>query len=338
MKFKIAKLYFKGPLALMDKKKDEFVKEVWKLPSDKLKGAMAYALDALGHKVEDFWDNVIVSSAFPFWDGEQTFYFFPKPMIKLPVKPSDNLQHAKNIKKIRFLEKMLFEKVINDEEFDLYEDAEFLEGKKFIAPPGILNGKTKVHLMKSQAEGKIALGNIYNVGSEAKPAPYFVSRTFFNPEKSGLYFLFEGDEEWVKKALDFFKGEGIGADKTYGNGELRDFKIDEMNLNIPEETNGHISLSKYIPAEDEIRTLLQSRFSIGKYGGFIAGARNENLRHWSKQTVWMIDEGAFLASTGKPNGKYVNVVDSESENALGHPVWREGRPFTIPVKIKNLDA
>src|SRR5690625_1435371 len=131
--FRVVKLLFQSPLHIHKNKGDYDTSEEM-LHSDTISAAMAakgYSLyDSFDGK--DFMNHITVSSAFPFY-GDQ--YFFPKPMIRLPVTieelPADESSaESKKLKKIQFIEQGLFEEIINGkDEVILSEDMIQAEGK-----------------------------------------------------------------------------------------------------------------------------------------------------------------------------------------------------------------
>ena len=345
MKLKIVKLYFKGPVSLMHRKKDEFVEEVSVFPSDKLKSALASAYYQLtGKDFENFWNKVKISSAFPFFsDKGKTVYFFPRPFspTKIILKDKeDDPRMKKKIKKIKFLDNHLFKKAVNGEQVELEGETMneiFPVGNAFAVSSenkDFLSGKT---LFKSQTEEKIALGNISVLQTEAQATPFYVSRTYFDPEHSGLFFIYEGDTEvkdMLQKALYFLQDYGLGADKTFGGGHIKKCECSKLEIQTPEEPDGYLLLSKYIPEKNEVEHLRESYYNISKHKGFIASALHEKFRHWVKKAIWRIDEASVIVKH-KPEGKNVKVVCDKTANKIGHNVYMDGRPLYIPLKLQE---
>lgn len=329
--FNIVKLYFTEPLALMSEKKDEFQNEVLVYPSDTLKGALVSGLALTGNENEiaRLNENLKVSSAYPFVNDK---YFFPKPMIKLPFVETGKPGENKVFKKIQFIEKSLFEKVLNSVDIRLTNN-NFIHSGKFIVE-NKENYPDKIY--ESQTEERVSIGNT-NVFAEAeKGSPFYVSRTYFEHTenyKAGLYFVYEADEEsnsLLKRALEVLQDEGIGADRRIGNGRFI-FEFTKIDLNIPEKANKQMLLSKYIPTKEEIENGLldKASYNLSKRGGYLAGTSREQFAHYSKRDIYLIDEASVFDVSANIQGKIVDLLDEANRNEIKHPVWREGRPVVI---------
>ncbi len=338
--FSIAKLYFREPLALMSEKKDEFQNEVLMLPSDMIKAALMSALAMVGTQVEidKLNEGLIVSSAFPFFEEH---YFFPRPMSALPVEhPTRNPKNRKTVKKIRFIEKPLFEKVLRAEKF-LVKEENFIHGNKFLvqdkkkfalqAADGSDMGEK---IYDTQTVGRVSLGNLIVLETGEKGSPYYVSRTYFR-QGGGLFFIYKTkDEELFRKAMDMWQSEGTGADRRIGNGHFT-YKLTEIDLDVPDNADRQMILSKYIPEKDEVAKGLLSGASYmpSVRGGYVAGTSKEAYAHWLKNKITVLDESSVFPKSFALQGRNVMVSNEKLEAVLGHKVYRDGRAISIPIKI-----
>ena len=339
--YQIAKLYFYQPLALMSGKKDEFQNEVLSLPSDTLKAAIISGLAKIDpEKVDLLNEDLTVSSAYPFYDDR---YFFPKPMNKLPVKDNSEIGMAKKIKKIAFLDLPLFEKTINRIEFDITGNNLLHNGKFLVANKEEYPKK----LYAAQTEERVQIGNVNMFATDQRPAPFYISRTYFyQPEKTGdrqnkldnrtgLYFIYlTSHKDILQKALEFLQDEGLGADKNVGNGKFT-VTFDSLKLNIPDDANKQIILSKFIPGQQNIQNGLldNAAYLLDKRNGYIAGTVNESYAHWQKRSVFMLREASVFDINFELTGKNVVLSTAKAENVLKHKVYRDGRPVSIPAKF-----
>jgi len=339
--FKIVKLYFYEPLALMSEKKDEFQNEVSSLSSDMLKAAIVSALANFSDadSISDLNDDLRVSSAFLFYDK---VYFFPKPLTKLPIHINpENIKQNKQIKHILWIEQSLFEKVINNETFDLEQQKFYQNGKLLV------NGQLSLpeNLYKAQTEERVSIGNTVYFPETEKGSPYYISRTYFyngvnhqqveEAQAAGLYFIYDTKhEDLLVKSLSFLQDEGFGADRRVGNGRFR-FELTDLELRLPDKATHQMLVSKYIPEKDLVdKGLLEnSFFRLHKTSGYAAGSRKENMIHWKKKSVFMLKEGAIFPKEYNLNGKNVKLSTDEFENVAGHPLYRDGRPVSIPIEI-----
>ena len=338
--FSAIKLMFRGPLALMSEKKDEFKPEITHIPSDTLKAALVSALGFMGDEknVKKLNENLIVSSAYPYLND---IFFFPRPRIQMHFSgvPEDP-GFRKKIKRIAFLDRDLFEKVINGEEISFDNIIMLHNGKFWLKKHENLNINTDTKIYAVQSAGRVQIGNL-NVFSESeKGDPYYVSRTYFkrNDDKehmvSGLYFIYHTDDEQpLEKALNILKDEGLGSDRKFGNGHFEWEKVN-LQLNIPENPAGYVLLSRYIPGQNEIANnmLKTSSFELALSSGYISGTVKEGFAHWLRKNIWMIEAGSVLNTSEDLKGKQVVVSTDEMEKALGHQVFRDGRAITIGYK------
>ncbi len=350
----IVKLYFTEPLALMSEKKDEFQKEVVSYPSDTLKGALVSGLAwglrdkdmaSLNRKTEKFNENLRVSAAYLFYEDRKqnkSYYFFPKPMTRLPVKPTGKPGESKRIKKIQFIEKSLFEKILKAETFPLDDSQTLHNGKIIVSDKSVF--REKVKLYASETYGRVKIGNVNVLGDGEKGSPFYVSRTFFYHKKdketdgvAGLYFIFEAADEETMTMLDIalkvLEDEGLGADRRLGNGRFS-YRMSTMELNIPDQADRQMILSKYIPTQEEIKgkVLENASYNLTKRGGYVSGTLQENFAHYSKRNIYTIDEASVFDIEHTLAGKYVDLLDEKNRKEIGHPVWREGRPLSIALK------
>lgn len=185
----IVKLIMREPVALGRARDDAFVSKVLTLPSDTLKAAIVSATAQL-HSPEltnNLNQNLIVSSAFPFFNEH---LFFPKPFQNLQTNPHPDTTPglAKKVKKIEFLEKSLFEKVIQGQKIDLNVNNVglflFQKTETQVAVPKIF---------EVQTVERVTLGcKPFLNDADEKGTPYYFTRTYFNNlhgNQSGFWFI-----------------------------------------------------------------------------------------------------------------------------------------------------
>ena len=332
--YKIVKLFFHEPIALMSELKDEFQNEVSSLSSDMIKSAILSSLSKISNEkeVELLNEDLILSSAFLFYNNT---YFFPKPMAKLPL--TENIINFKKIKNIEWLDQTLFEKTINNETFNLDEQV-FLQNGKILT---IKQPSIPEYIYKVQTEERVSVGNTIYFPESEKGSPYYISRTYFLQGDaefsgvSGMYFLYNTKyENLLQKSLSFLQDEGFGADRRVGNGHFK-FELRNLELNLPSQATNRMILSKFIPKEENIKQglLNQASYKLHKTSGFISGSSKENMAHWKKKSIFMIKEASLFPSKFILIGKNVVLSTPKFEEIAGHRVYREGRPFDIPVNI-----
>ncbi len=328
--FKIVKLLFDSPLHIHKGKGGYDVSEEI-LHSDTISSAIA----AMGYKLDDSFDgfsflnNMVLSSAFPFYKEQ---FFLPKPMIRLPLKieeydESESSKEAKDLKKLKYIEKEIFEQLITIGDTvsistdDLKVGGQYLSTKslnKFIET----TSQQRVHVPRDNSDSK----------------PYYLERIYFDQSKgkTGLYFFLEADPKHLEKAIElicFLGDEGIGTDRAVGNGQFS-VEVDELKLYLPESENS-LALSLYWPTPEEIKSgiLDDSSYNLVKRGGFIAGYNLTQFRHLRKNSVYMFTEGSVFSS-GAITGR-VGSLRPEWNDPTLNEIYRSGKVFTIPIDYKR---
>nr|NQU94492.1 type III-A CRISPR-associated RAMP protein Csm4 [Bacteroidota bacterium] len=262
-----------------------------------------------------------VSSAFPF---SRNLLFFPKPMAKLPVSenPEDS-KLPKKLKKVEFLEKQVFEKVLNKQEInvaeDCFNDSFMTDGKNDQLPFYQKEVQQRVMVPRDGAGDSI---------------PYYIDRIWFK-EGSGLFFIIEtGKEESIIKAcLRYLSDTGFGTDKSVGNGQFRlpEPIFENIDVELPEDADKQVSLSLYCPAKEEINhsMLDESSYNLEKRGGYMAGSSNDEFRHLRKKQVYMFSCGSVFPQA-RLAGKITDIRPEWNTQDM-HPVYRDGRGFFLPL-------
>ena len=250
----------------------------------------------------------------------------------------------KKIKKIAFLDLPMFEKTINKIEFEISSNNLLFGGKFLVTDKDGYPGK----LYTAQTEERVQIGNLNMLATEDRPAPFYVSRTYFyqpnenktksekiDNRKAGLYFIYQTKyKDLLLKALNLLQDEGIGADKNLGNGRFNVI-FDTLKLDVPDDANKQIILSKFIPQPSSIQKGLldKATYLLDKRNGYIAGTINEAYAHWQKRTVFMLREASVFDINFELKGKNVILSTEKAEKVLHHKVYRDGRPVSIPAKF-----
>ena len=296
------------------------------LQSDTLSSALAAVRVQRGKSegLDLFLGSFSISSAFPYKKvGDQTLYFLPKAQGRLNVEVKGEEEHVyrKRLKKVAFVEQSLWQRLMAGER--LVVDLSQLAGQ-FLLPEGIKVGATYM----TQVSQRVTVSRD---GDDA--VPFFFEWRYFDAD-CGLYCLLDADHACKAEVFDLFAqlGEnGIGTDRSVGGGR---FEVQESHLTLqtPNDANAQILLSTYIPTEDEAETLnlSASSYSMLIRGGFMAGSQEPHLKHLRKKSIFMFAPGSLFATTRTLHGKVVDLRPSFNDPSL-HPVYRSGRPFSIPI-------
>lgn len=265
-----------------------------------------------------FFNGFRISSAFP-WCGEDLF--LPKPGdMRFQFEKPDDLTEAKRAKKISYVAAETFRSWASNPEKDIrvkdiqIGDSAFLfttEGKKFLY--------TAVQ-QRAQVPA----------GGEGDTRPYYFERLLF-AENSGLYFLISFQDEQLKPqvmhALHLLGDQGIGTDRTVGNGQFEMVRTEDY---VPPVGNKgvQVALGLYLPSKEEVANinLEESYWSLIRRGGYIAGSGNQALRSLRKNNIYFFGEGSTFKCDKELQGRFVDLQPSWNTAGM-HPVWRCGKPL-----------
>lgn len=239
--------------------------------------------------------NVRISSAFPY--KEDTIYF-PKPRIRINTN-IDDFKILKDLKKVEFIPKEYFDKIINMEELD-HKDL-----KSLTTNTG--------GFYKEEQIPKVYLDR------ERYTSDFFFIGTIRFYSDSGLWFSIDCDDtvyDDIIPCLRLLQDEGIGGKRTWGCG-LFDYEETEMKLRLPINHEAYLLLSLLYPNTNDI-TLFNGTYASWDFiirGGYFRKAR--------KPRIWMVKEGSIFDEM--PKGKILKF-----DGFMDY-----GIAYSIPVSIKE---
>jgi CRISPR-associated protein Csm4 len=327
--FKVYKLRFTSPLHLGDERAD-YDKTLSIYHSDSMYAAITAVLANIGYDIPETGDfGFTISSLFPYYQkskDDEPVYFLPK------IKKQDNFspEIRKKVKNIKWLDIDSFNKYINGEQIfgKVSEDfkGEYLTSRDI-----------DKEFIKKSVNPRVTVSR---TGQE-DARPFYMDRLYFKYQ-SGMYFIVEGENtEVMGKALDILKDEGIGTDRTVGNGFF-EWEKSEIQLDLPESEYA-TNLSLFLPkSKEELKKMIPEAdkniaYSFQKRGGWIT---EQGLNTFRKNSIYMFDEGSVFKTDDIDNyqvkGRIVDLkpnLDYEHLNKKAHPVWRNGKAIFIPVKI-----
>ncbi len=328
-KFTIYKLRFTSPLHLGDERAD-YDKSLTVYHSDSLYAAVTAVLARVGKKVPKTGDwGFTVSSLFPYYqkgEKDEAVYFLPK------IKKQDNFdpEIRKKVKKIAWLDldyfnnyiagKELFSGNIKDEHFK----------KSYLTSRNI-----DEDFISSEVNPRVTVSRTGK--EEAKP--FYMDRLYFS-DNSGMYFIAYGKNfDMLETALNILKDEGIGTDRTVGNGFF-EWRKTEIEIELP-ESDYLTNLSMFIPENktqlEQLLSGVAAAYDFQKRGGWLTEV---GLNTFRKNSIYMFNEGSVFkwenTNTVLLKGKIADLKPNLDYDHLGrdeHPVWRNGKALFIPVKI-----
>ncbi len=332
MTYDVVKLNFVTPLHLSGGRMDAYDQSEEVLHSDTIKSALfVMARKLFGDEIDQsFLDAFSVSSAMPYYGDE---YFFPKPMLRIGNPQSNDASKGKFIKKLAYFNLPVFEKILSGVPFNLDIERTDASGRFYFST----SGHTKEDILVSQVQQRFAAPK----ADERDGTPYYVDRIYFT-EKAGLYFLIQYHnkefEAKIKAAIRLLGDEGVGTDRAVGNGQFKPVFGESLSIQAPAHANGHLNLSLFCPTQVamESHLLQNSAYQLMKRGGYIASPENPRFMTFRKRTIFMFAEGSVFPKGMDMEGKLVDLQPiKEKIQGLTHPIWREGRPISIPVNITN---
>lgn len=322
--YKIAKLIFTSPLHIGKGLGDHYDSADNMLHSDTISGAIASAFCHIDNSSEllSFMEGYRVSSAFPFVNKS---FFIPKPQIRLNIEFNGGNSYVQNkrLKKVEYIDYSLFSKIAAGESI-IAEDEQFSKNGKFL-----FSGNAASVPYKDEVIQRVVVPRL---GGDA--TPFYFERRFFSTG-SGLYFIYDVSKELESKfktVIHWLGTTGFGTDKSVGNGL---FSAEFSEIEIAESKNAGrlMTLSLLCPKKEELNKemLSKSNYALVQRGGFIAGTTVNEFRHLRKKSIYMFTEGSLFCSD-QLSGKIENVRPDWNDKLL-HPVYKDGRVFTIPVNI-----
>lgn len=329
------KLHFQSPLHL-SKGKEDYDESLRILHSDTIKAALftcALQLGKTDQQALALMDGCILSSAFPFCKGE---YFFPKPYSLIQSFMDENdPTAAKSLKKIRFMGKSFFEDLLNGGKRTIDNGKHLVAGGDYLSDHPDLAKDGKILTAAVSQRVKVAPDYIEDAQT------FYTERLYFN-EGAGLYFLAVLDEEMEDlfwRCLCLLGENGVGTDRSVGNGFFSPEKAESMALEVPDNAGYQINLSLYCPSREELneQALEHASYQIVKRGGYMASAADIDHITLRKHSVYMFEEGSVFSTNKQLTGKRIDL--KPRYEGLDHAVWRDGRALFLPIipKAKNDD-
>jgi CRISPR-associated protein Csm4 len=281
----------------------------------------------------------VLTSTFPF---AGRVIFFPVPARLYGANEKDEA-NAKELKKIKFISEGVFRKVLKGTSLNrLFRETQPLQGGQVVIDPAemaSLPDRFLVHnepIWALEQRPRVTLGRSVQTSSI-----YFTGRVAFAKD-CGLWFGVRWlDEDLAIKSL-FVKllkdlGEaGLGAERSTGFGKCEFERGNRLELPDPNPMQDEtwISLSRYLPLEDEMPALHhpEAAYVIRNVGGWVDSPTRMGQR---RRSVNLLAEGAVLGTTDKVvPGQVVDIRPSypSDPDPLGHAVFRCGLAFAVGMR------
>ena len=337
---KLVKMKFTSPLHLA-KGGTDYSESLERLHSDTLKSAifsaarLFYEKDILAGQTETanpFLDAFTISSAFPFFQNE---LFFPCPMLGIEV--DETSVKSKVRKKISYLGQSIFEEWANGKLISI-RDNQLFQGNRYASDKDFPEGKELVMIAEENYQ-HVTVPRAGNADSD----PFFMERLRFTDD-AGLFFLIDIHDDAlfpiIKAAIEILGDEGIGSDRSTGNGQFKPVWEDFSWKKQVKNGSHLLNLSLFCPTKDDFSDgdLIHSgngehsgsAYQLVRRGGYVASPNNYTYATLRKKPVYFFKEGSIFPVGQKIlEGRLLNVRPKLMEKE--HPVWREGRSMFISV-------
>ncbi|MCB0596839.1 MAG: type III-A CRISPR-associated RAMP protein Csm4 [Lewinellaceae bacterium] len=322
------RLSFTTPLHIGDIRPEDYGTTERFLRSDTLHAALMACWAKLGEPIPDSGDpGFFISSLFPFATVEdEPVYFFPKLM-----KPFDlgdgPIGYAKKLKRLQWLDQHYFECQLNNISVNGFggENQPHLTGS-------FACREKAGEFITSQVSQRVTIPRQREKDNE--PVPFYMERLYFK-KGAGLYFLFQGDStaaRKLEKALNLLQYEGLGTDRTVGNGAFC-FTKGTIGLDVPDSSPHSANLSLFCPESSrQMESMLGqgAAYDFLKRGGWITTEGAQTIR---KRAVYMFKEGSIFQMDQPTAGRAaIDLSPTEDFMQLGHKIWRNGSSIFLPVK------
>ena len=332
-KLTIYKLHFTTPLHLGDVR-DDYSASLKTISSDTIYSAFIACLAKYGYPVPQDGDlGCTVSSLFPFYQKnkeDKSVLFFPKPLRQAVPKLSD-VSKAKKVRKVLWLDSNYFADAINGKEIFNDNAVSDVHGD-FLTNDKDFDEK----FMTTETTPRVSI--VSRMGTD-DAEPFYMERLYFKGY-SGMFFISQGDNTQLSKAMALLQNEGIGTDRNVGNGYFEfdpNVDIEAIELDIPDNSGFAMSLSSFVPDDEtQLKDMISSdnvAYDFQRRGGWITDYPHNSFR---KNSIYAFVCGSVFKKDissidclGKVN---VNLKPTIGFNEIQHPIWRCGRSIFIPVK------
>lgn len=320
------------------------------MPSDSLFAALVARLARTrgSQAVDDFCQpflagkpSFIVSSTYPL---AGTVRFLPVPLRSQRALDVTGA-HAKALKKIHFVSENIFRQLIKGVSLaKLYSDAHKLQGGHVLVGADeferlpVAQQKPNANIWQVEQNPHVTLDR-----SSSASNLYFIGRVQFAAE-CGLWFgvqWFENEKtlkKLFKDLLEDLADAGLGAERGVGMGAAQIKALEALEL--PDAENAWVTLSRYLPAEDETALLADkgTAYALKSVGGWLDSPVNLGQR---RRPVNLLVEGSVIGTRLEKlaPGQMVDVrpryrdLQGSEIDPLNHAVYRCG--FALAVGLEG---
>lgn len=329
MEFTVVKLRFTTPVHLAkDVRQAEQTRDI--ISGDTIFSALFSCGIQLGISEKELLPDFLkcqFSSAFPYCLDS---LFFPRPFCKLP--PIQGLEDdpglGKKIKKIQFLDKPYFERLLNAELKGIPLEA--------ISPNGrYISDKSDFPSFTKALHQRVTLD-----AETQESVPFSLENLHVHPD-SGLFFLVntagQPVPEIILQSLRFLSDQGIGSDRNVGYGKFEIASISILSLKTPQSTL-YLSMAPVFPSDTIVAEMdkpsPRSAWKLKVSEGYISNPGQETWLGLKRKQYLLLTEGSIMYSPDVAPLGLLRDVKPDFPSDI-HPVWRDGRGFWVPIQITD---
>ncbi len=337
------------------------------LSSDTLFGALCWAIQQLEgnnglsqwlQKCQDESPQWLLSSAFPFVNGEAPVRFFPMPLTLMPTAEDvakvggaercnrlKAISQAKRLSKIAYLSETLFAQALKGNLTPQTLLAQALREEVTAIGNCLLTSEEAEQLQRTKTSRLLwASVDVQHTAVDrvclaaAEGLLFFDTEQFFAP-RVGLFFLLCCPEDFpFQAALRLLEHGGFGGNRSVGKGwfditsEPADAWLEQLQ---PKDANAVVLLSQCIPQAGEFDWRKSVYRLITKRPKF-ESAYGQPQRVY-KGILRVVAEGSVLVPREfKPTyGRLIKVGDATDWNGSAHPVFHNGLGFPLRMVVPD---
>lgn len=281
----------------------------------------------------------VLSSAFP-RAGKVRFFPLPRWVITRDKTSLDNAGvTGKSLKKIQFVSEIIFKNIINGRSLALeLQDSIQLQAGQLLCS-SVEKSKLPAELKNSQLlwevdqRPRVTLDRVHQSSNL-----FHTGAVYFSPH-CGLWFAIKWNnpDEDLKKIMhnliQLLADAGLGGERSSGFGHSKIIPTEVLELPEMADDSNWVTLSRYIPAADEIPALLDAN-SIYQLERIEGWSQSPTAPAERRQVVQMLSEGSVLGPISRMNpGEIVDVRPVyNNDTTFPHPIYRSGLALAIPIK------
>ena len=281
----------------------------------------------------------ILSSAFP-RAGTVRFYPIPRSIISRDQHAMEQAGlTGKSLKKIQFVSEKIFLSLIQGQSLaTLIKNAVQLQHGKLLSSATEMqflpaHSKTGLTIWDEEQRPRVTLdrlklsSNLFHTGAVR-----------FSPE-CGLWFGVKWNDPHpdlkiiFTNLLQILADAGLGGERSSGFGQAKITRGEELSLPEMEAGSAWVTLSRYIPAANELPALLydHSNYQLDRVTGWAESISAPTER---RRTAQMLAEGSVFGPLQHPDpGEIVNVRPVyKGTTTFPHPIYRSGLALAVAVK------